>query len=71
MDNTNSPKQVMIRCVKSKHRYEERRDSLDSCCQPPKDWKEPTKDDINILLQDTLTEKLTKLLKKNKLYIIH
>ena len=36
-----------------------RRDSLDSCCQPPSDWKEPTNYDINNL-QDASTEKSTK-----------
>ena len=38
----------------------ERRDSLDSCCQTPSDWKEPTKYDINNLLQEQSTEKSTK-----------
>ena len=37
----------------------ERRDSLDSFCQTPSDWKEPTKYDINNLLQDASTEKAT------------
>ena len=41
-------------------RKQERRDSLDRCCQTPIDWKEPTKSDINNLLQDTSTEKSTK-----------
>ena len=43
-----------------KERKQERRDSLDSCCQTPSDWKEPTKYDINNLLQDASTEKSTK-----------
>ena len=43
-----------------KERNQERRDSLDSCCQTPIDWKEPTKYDINNLLQDISTEKSTK-----------
>ena len=37
----------------------ERRHSLDSFCQTPSDWKEPTKYDINNLLQDASTEKAT------------
>ena len=37
----------------------ERRDSLDSCCQTPSNWKEPTNYDINNL-QDASTEKSTK-----------
>ena len=43
-----------------KERKQERRDSLDSCCQTPSDWKEPTKYDINNLLQDASTEKSTR-----------
>ena len=43
-----------------KRRKQERRESLDSCCQTPSDWKEPTKYDINNLLQDASTEKSTK-----------
>ena len=43
-----------------KERKQERRDSLDRCCQTPIDWKEPTKYDINNLLQDTSTEKSAK-----------
>ena len=42
-----------------KERKQERRDSLDSFCQTPSDWKEPTKYDINNLLQDASTEKAT------------
>ena len=37
----------------------ERRDSIDSCCQTQSDWKEPTKYDINNILQDASTEKAT------------
>ena len=48
-----------------KERKQERRDSLDSCCQTPIDWKEPTKYDINNLLQDTSTEKSTKTSRNN------
>ena len=43
-----------------KETKQERRDSLDSCCQTPIDWKEPTKYEINNLLQDASTEKSTK-----------
>ena len=43
---------------KSKERKQERRDSLDNCCQTPNDWKEPTKYEINNLLQDASTDKL-------------
>ena len=43
----------------------ERRDSLDSFCQTSNDWKEPTKYDINNLLQDASTEKATETSKKN------
>ena len=43
----------------------ERRDSLDSCCQTPSDWKEPTKYDINNLLQDTSSEQSSKNSRKN------
>ena len=47
-----------------KERKQERRDSLDSCCQTPSDWKEPTTYDINNLLQDTSTENSTKTSRK-------
>ena len=40
-------------------RKQERRDSLDSCCQTPSDWREPTNYDINNLLQDASTEEST------------
>ena len=43
-----------------KERKQERRHSLDSCCQTPIDWKEPTKYEINNLLQDASIEKSTK-----------
>ena len=43
----------------------ERRDSLDSCCQTPSDWKEPTIYNINNL-QDASTEKSTKNSRKKK-----
>ena len=46
-----------------KERKQERRDSLDNYCQTPSDWKEPTKYDINNLLQDASTEKSTKIQK--------
>ena len=39
-----------------KQRKQKRRESLDSWCQTPSDWKEPT---INNLLQDASTEKAT------------
>ena len=42
----------------------ERRDSLDSYCQTSSDWKEPTKYDINNLLQDASTEKATETSRK-------
>ena len=42
-----------------KERKQERRDSLDSCCQTPSDWKQPTNYDINNLLQDASTEEST------------
>ena len=42
-----------------KERKQERRDSLDTCCQTPSDWKEPTIYNINNL-QDASTEKSTK-----------
>ena len=45
----------------------ERRNSLDSCCQTPSDWKEPTNYDINNLLQDASTEKSKKNSRKNNL----
>ena len=48
-----------------KERKKQRRDSLDSSCQTPIDWKEPTNYDINNLLQDTSTEKTTKTSRKN------
>ena len=48
-----------------KQRKQERRDSLDSCCQTPSDWKEPTNYDINNLLQEPSTEKPTKNSRKN------
>ena len=44
----------------------ERRDSLDSCCQTPRDRKERTKYDINNLLQDASTEKSTKNSREKK-----
>ena len=44
---------------KPKQRKQKRRDSLDSCCQTPSDWKEPTNYDINKILQDASTEKAT------------
>ena len=47
-----------------KERNQERRDSLDSFCQTPSDWKEPTKYDINNLLQDASTDKSPKTLRK-------
>ena len=36
-----------------------RRDSLDSCGQTSNNWNEPTKYDINNLMQDASTEKAT------------
>ena len=42
----------------------ERRDSFDRCCQTLSDWKEPTKYDINNLLQDASTEKATETSRK-------
>ena len=48
-----------------KERKKQRRDSLDSSCQTPIDWKEPTNYDINNLLQDTSTENSTKTSRKN------
>ena len=42
-----------------KERKQERRDSLDSCCQTQSDWKELTNYDINNLLQEPSTEKAT------------
>ena len=48
-----------------KERKQERRYSLDSCCQTPSDWKELTNYDINNLLQDASTEKSTKNSRKN------
>ena len=56
----------MIICVKSKNLNEERRDSLDSCCQTPSDWKEPKNYDINNLLQDASTEQSSKNARKKK-----
>ena len=44
---------------------QQRRDSLDSCCQTPSDWKEPTNYDINNLLQDASTEESTTNSRKN------
>ena len=52
-----------------KERKQERRDSLDSCCQIPSDWKELTNYDINNL-QDASTEKSTKNSRKKKADII-
>ena len=49
-----------------KERKQERRHSLDSCCQTPSDWKEPTKYDINNLLKEQSIEKSTKNSRKNK-----
>ena len=48
-----------------------RRDSLDSYCQTPIDWKEQRTYDINNLLQDTSTEKSTKDSRKNNLTSLH
>ena len=48
-----------------------RRDSLDSCCQTPIDWKEQRTYDINNLLQDTSTEKSTKDSRKKNLTSLH
>ena len=48
-----------------------RRDSLDSCCQTPIDWKEETMYDINNLLQDTSTEKSTKNSRKKNSTSLH
>ena len=48
-----------------------RRDSLDSCCQTPIDWKELTTYDINNLLQDTSTEKSTKTSRKKNSTSLH
>ena len=48
-----------------------RRDSLDSCCQTPIDWKEQTTYDINNLLQDTSTEKSTKNSRKKNSTSLH
>ena len=48
-----------------KERKQLRRDSLDSCCQTPSDWKEPTNYDINNLLQDASTEESTTNSRKN------
>ena len=42
-----------------KERKQERKDSLDTCCQTPSDWKELTIYNINNL-QDASTEKSTK-----------
>ena len=50
---------------------EKRRDSLDSYCQTPIDWKEQRTYDINNLLQDTSTEKSTKYSRKNNLTSLH
>ena len=54
-----------------KERKQERRDSLDSCCQTPSDWKEPTKYDINNLLQDTSTEQYSKNSRKKNSTSFH
>ena len=48
-----------------------RRDSLDSCCQTPIDWKKQTTYDINNLLQDTSTEKSTKNSRKKNSTSLH
>ena len=48
-----------------KERKQQRRDSLDSCCQTPSDWKEPTNYDINNLLQERSTEESTTNSRKN------
>ena len=48
-----------------------RRDSLDSCCQTPIDWKEQTTYDINNILQDTSTEKSTKNSRKKNSTSLH
>ena len=48
-----------------KQRKQERRDSLDSCCQTPSDWTEPKNYDINNLLQDASTEESTRNSRKN------
>ena len=48
-----------------------RRDSLDSCCQTPINWKEQTTYDINNVLQDTSTEKSTKNSRKKNLTSLH
>ena len=53
-----------------KERKQERRDSLDSCCQTPSDCKEPTTYDINNL-QDASTEKSTKNSGKKRLTSLH
>ena len=47
-----------------KERKQERRDSLESCCQTPSNWKETTKYDINNLLQEPSTEKATETSRK-------
>ena len=47
-----------------KQRKQEKRDSLDSCCQTPSDCKELTKYDINNLLQEPSTEKATETSRK-------
>ena len=54
-----------------KERKQERRDSLDSSCQTPIDWKELTTYDINNLLQDTSTEKSTKTSRKKNSTSLH
>ena len=54
-----------------KERKQERRDSLDSYCQTPIHLKEPTKYDINNLLQDTSTEKSTKTSRTNNSTLFH
>ena len=54
-----------------KERKQERRHSLDSCCQTPSDWKEPTNYDINNLLQDASTEESTTNSRKKNLTSFH
>ena len=58
---------MMIRSLKWKHqkeRKQERRDSLDSSCKTPSDWKDQTKYDINNLLQDAIHRKVHQKFKK-------
>ena len=73
MENTPSPRQVMINSLKSKtpiERKQERRDSLDNCCQTPSYWKEPTKYDINKTTR-CIHRKVHKELKKKKSTSFH